>query len=76
VDQARQFPVDLVERRQEALIAYMKRYFLAGDEGKIDPWHILALRRRLRCATWKPGLAVMQDRFAGIRSTFCDKYGQ
>jgi hypothetical protein len=54
----------------------MKRYFLAGDEGKIDPWHILALRRRLRCATWKPGLAVMQDRFAGIRSTFCDKYGQ
>jgi hypothetical protein len=23
------------------LIGYMKRYFLAGDEGKIDRWHIL-----------------------------------
>jgi hypothetical protein len=43
VDQARQFPVDLVERRQEALIAYMKRYFLPemkekSTRGTFLPW--------------------------------------
>jgi hypothetical protein len=51
----------------------MKRYFLAGDEGKIDPWHILALGAALEAAAWKLRLPVMQDSFAGIRSTFCDK---
>jgi hypothetical protein len=48
----------------------------AGYTAYVNSWHILALGRRLRCAAWKPGLAVIQDRFAGIRSTFCDKYGQ
>jgi hypothetical protein len=35
------------------LIGYMKRYFLAGDEGKIDPWHILALGAALEAAAWR-----------------------
>lgn len=66
--------ITLLEKRQQVLLGYMKRYFLAGDEGKIDQWHILALGAALEARCTEAALAVMRDRFSGTRSTFCGKY--
>jgi hypothetical protein len=54
----------------------MKRHFLAGDKGKIAQWHIYALGAAFEARCVEVALAVMADRFTGIRSTFCDKYVQ
>jgi hypothetical protein len=75
VDPARRIPpVGLLQKRQQALLGYMKRYYLTGDEGKIDQWHILALGAALEARCTEAALAVMRDRFSGTRSTFCGKY--
>jgi hypothetical protein len=65
-----------LEKRNSALLGFMKRYFLAEDEGKIAQWHILALGAALEARCMEAAFSVMLDRFVGIDSTFCGKYRQ
>ena len=67
MDQARSVPRFTCWKGVRSLIRYIKRYFLAGDEGKIDPWYLLAFGRRLRCAAWKlrlPSCRIVLREFA------------
>jgi hypothetical protein len=66
----------LLEKRDSVLLGFMKRHFLAENEGKIAQWHVLAMGAAFEARSAEVALSVILDRFEGIRSRFCDKYRQ